>query len=318
MPYMGNDNDDVLNDSYYDLNNLNSPNNQNILNYEEQEKFEIRLTKDQIITVGNCPTRLIPDPPAKYVGKFLCKSDKNDNNSDDNALVLGMCAEKRKSDIEYKPGDSVAVSYILLRSLYSFNAKIINIREAVDEDRFDTGDMLNELTSIYGYNNYIFEVAPLTVPEKQQRREFFRMPLKIDIYYKPVSEADVKNMKNSDLKFDPELAKEIKRDADDGTLETDGGYSKLSTIDVSAGGFKCKYHVMIGVNAYLKCMLIVNNEALPVIARIVGVKPDERTPRLYDLRASFDKISDLVRDRLVKYIFYQQRQLQAKFLKRRF
>jgi c-di-GMP-binding flagellar brake protein YcgR len=144
------------------------------------------------------------------------------------------------------------------------------------------------------------------------------MSLKVDIYYKLISENDFAGIKTPYLKFDPEKAKEIKQEADAGLLETDKGYSKLSTTDISAGGFKCKHHIKIDVDTYLQCMLIINDEALPVIARAVGSQPDELNPQLYDLRASFDKISDTVRDRIVKYIFYQQRQLQAKFLKRRF
>ena len=310
MPY-----DEIYDELDYDSDDLKNQNDKNDRNdkndIDDRDALNIHLALEQIVTVSDIPTRLTPDPQAKYVGKFLYKNEYNE-------LTLGMCAERRKGDIEYAPGDSVAVSYILLRSLYSFNAQIISIREAVEEDRFYTEDMLNELTSIYGYNNFIFEVIPLTAPEKQQRREFFRMPLTIDIYYKPISELKMDTLKSADLKFELEEAREIKRDADEGFLEADEGYLKLSTMDVSAGGFKCRHHEKLDVNTYLDCKLIIENEALPVIARIVGTKTDERNPRLYNLRASFYKISDPVRDRLVKYIFYQQRQLQAKFLKRRF
>ena len=327
MLYQDSENNSI-NDFNYDF-IINEP--------EEPDEPEIRFTREQIITISECPTKSMPDPHAKYVGKFLYKTESN-------TLILGVCAERIQTDFaaNFAANSSVdnrniAVSYILLRSLYGFNAQIVSIREAVDDDRFYTGDMLDELSkNIHtsqishtsgDYNKYIFEVIPQTSPEKQQRREFFRMPLKIDIYYKPISKIEVDNIKSSDLKFDADQEKKMIYAADEGLLETEKGYLKLSTIDISAGGFRCKHHIGIDVNTYLECVLMINNingadsensEALPVIARTVGSVSDEFNPRLYDLRASFDKINDVVRNKLVKYIFYQQRQLQAKFLKRRF
>jgi len=210
------------------------------------------------------------------------------------------------------------VAHTALRSHYSFNVKITDIREALPEDNFDTRDMLGELTNINGYNNYIFEVFPVSRSEKQHRREFFRMPLRITVYYKPISQTAVENTTMTDLKFERELALEKKKDADEGLLEKEEGFYKLSTLDLSAGGFKCRYPAKIAVNTYLNCMLIIDGEALPVIGRIVRAKPDDYDPSVYNLHVSFCKISDPVRDRIFKYIFYQQRQSQAKFLKKRF
>ena len=116
MPYSENDNSGLPGDLNYDFNNLIDLNNLDNLNAEETDdiEIEIRLSRGQIITIGDCPTKLNPDPPAKYAGKFLYKIENN-------TLVMGVCAEKRKtaiSDIEYIPGDAVAVSYIMLRSRF--------------------------------------------------------------------------------------------------------------------------------------------------------------------------------------------------------
>ncbi|MCL2773822.1 MAG: PilZ domain-containing protein [Oscillospiraceae bacterium] len=300
-----------INDIYGELNSdIRNNDINNIYISDGGDEIDIILDPDEIITVSDCQSRLTPDPSVKYVGKFLRKTD-------DSLLILGICAEKRQG-IEYKAGDRAAVSYKALRSHYSFNVKITDIREVMPEDDFDTRDMLNELTSIHGYNNYIFEVFPVSQPEKQHRREFFRMPLRIEVYYKLIPEYIVDNMTMTDLKFEHELAAEKKKDADEGLLEKEEGFSKLFTLDFSAGGFKCRYPEKIAVNTYLYCMLIIDGEALPVIGRVVRSKADEDEPSVYDLHVSFCKISDPVRDRLFKYIFYQQRQTQAKFLKKRF
>ena len=277
---------------------------------EGRDEIDIRLAAEQKVMISDCPSKLNPDPPVKYVGKFLGKDE-------DNILTIGICAEKRKT-VGYNSGDFAAVSHTALRSIYSFNVRILDIRDVGPGDRFDTKDMFNELTSIHGYDNYILEVLPVTQPEKQQRREFFRMPLRIAAYCKPVSEYNVEHMTMTDLKFEHELAVEKKKDADEGILENEEGFLKLYTLDLSAGGFKSKCREKIAVNTYLNCMLIIDGEALPVIGRVIRLKPDEADPYIYDLHVSFCKISDPVRDRIVKYIFFQQRQIQAKFLKRRF
>jgi len=125
-------------------------------------------------------------------------------------------------------------------------------------------------------------------PENPQRREFYRMALETDIYYKPM----------------------------DAPKEEE--YRKLKTTDLSAGGFRCRSEIKLEEGEFLNCMLIAGYEALPVTARILKSLPDAGNPDLYDTRAIFYELDDQIRDRVVKYIFSKQRQAQSKLHKKKF
>ena len=125
-------------------------------------------------------------------------------------------------------------------------------------------------------------------PEKTQRREFYRMALEIEIYYKAIE------------------------------ASKDEEYQKLTTADLSAGGFKCCGEIKFEEGAFLNCMLIAGYEALPVTAQILKSQPDAEKPGLYETRAIFYELNDQIRDRVVKYIFSKQRQAQSKLHKKKF
>jgi len=277
---------------------------------------EIVLSKDQIIMVSERPAKikLDNDHLARYTGKFLHKNN--------NMLTMGVCVDTRR-EFEFKENDIICLAYVDIKSLYSVNVRIISVREAIEADGFEIKDMTAELNSLCKYNKYIIDVLPLSGPERHQRREFFRMPLSIDIYYKIIDANKIANITTSgDLKFEPEKAKETKKIADDGLLEKDGGYIKLTTVDLSAGGFRYQYQSGANIEAgtFLDCVIIINNEGLPAIAQVLSVKPpDEKYPdSSYDVRVLYYKMGDPVRDRIVRYIFAQQRKIQSKLFRRKF
>jgi len=271
---------------------------------ENEEVKEIHLSRGQIFMMGDKPTRSTPEPKIKYAGKFLGKRD--------HILTLGVCVEKQQ-ELEYKKNDVVDISYIELKSLYSFNAKILGITETLQDDDFEIYDMINELGSVYGYNKYKFDVIPMTEPEKHQRREFYRMPLGIEIYYKTVDAGKVEHITDGDLKFETEHGKEMKKIADSGMFEKEG-YLKLTTMDMSAGGFKCKSEIKAEAEDFWECIFLIKEEALPAVVQVLSSNPDQYDPSLYDIRAAFYKISDTVRDRLLKFIFFQERQPRSEFV----
>lgn len=99
--------------------------------------------------------------------------------------------------------------------------------------------------------------------------------------------------------------------------EKDGKYSKMTTADLSAGGFRCYTETQFEEGALLNCMLIAGYEALPATAQILSSAPGAEKPLLYDTRAIFYKLNDEIRDRVVKYIFSKQRQTHSKFYRRK-
>ena len=180
---------------------------------------------------------------------------------------------------------------------------------------------VNEI-ELYRNQIVMIEDIPENSGQRDERREFFRMLLSVDVYYKiiDIEKAGVDSQKLRDLnklKFDSEKAKEIKKIADEGILEKDMGYLKLATRDLSAGGFKyhCALDINIAVGDFLDCLVIINDEALPAIAQILSLSPDYEYPELYDVRALVHEISDPARDRVVRYIFAQERRIDSVFFK---
>ncbi|MCL2096611.1 MAG: PilZ domain-containing protein [Oscillospiraceae bacterium] len=220
-------------------------------------------------------------------------------------LTLGVYAD-REYGFYYAEGDIVEASFVQLRVRYKFNIKIIGFREASPEndgEDFEIDEASNQLDSIYGYDKYIVEAAAVSLPEKGQMREFFRMPLRISIYYK--------------IMEDGQSGEKIKERATKSRgmqyLEEEG-YLKLTTADISAGGFRSRTRAEFTEGGMLDCILIVGYDALPVTAKILKAKPDANDPYLYDVRAIFCDVSDSVRDKIMKYVLQQQKQQRARFL----
>jgi len=285
----------------------------NINNNKNAEKIEIDidLSKDNIFMMGDKPTRLVPGSLIKYTGRLLGLKD--------NIFTIGVCVGVTHG-LEYREGDIVDISYIRHKSLYSFDAIIMGMKKASKSEDFKVDekmDLLNESGGSDGYDKYLFNILPITKPEKHQRREFYRMPLRIDIYYKAVDADKLDNITDGSLKFDSDKAKEMKKNADGGLLEKEG-YSKLTTMDMSAGGFKCRNKLKVKTGDFLDCLLMIDDEALPAVVRILSANIDEYDTEAddyyYDIRALFYEISDPARDRLVKYIFYQERQIPSELI----
>jgi c-di-GMP-binding flagellar brake protein YcgR len=141
------------------------------------------------------------------------------------------------------------------------------------------------------------------------------MPLQMEIYCKELHENNIGEIKDADLKFETEKAKKHKREADEGILEEEAGYFKIVTADVSAGGFMFKSQFTFEAETYMECMLIVDREALPAVAKVIRSRNDDILEAQI-VHAAFHKISEPVRDRLIKYLISHQRYSQSKFSKR--
>lgn len=232
-------------------------------------------------------------PVTSHTGKFLHKNN--------NMLTLVICSEIKGDSrhcFEYEDDEDISILFTENKCLFCFDARIKKIREADGSD---------------GFEEFKIDVIPLTVPQKWQRREFYRMPLSTDIYYKITEPDKIKDIIGSGaLKFDPDKSKEIKKIAGEGLLEKEMGYSKLTTVDLSAGGFRYHSKEDIKEKIILDCLIIINDEAVPATAQILSSKPDFQYPDLYDVRALFEEISDPARDRVVRYIFAQERQNYSK------
>ena len=230
---------------------------------EPEMKIEVNLNKGQTLMIADDTLRrTVKDPSVKYTGKYLFKTGFE--------LTIGVdTGIKRKPKLE--EGDIVFITYTDQKFLFSFNAVMTGVRKASP----DSSGV-----------KYIFDIIPITTPEKQQRREFYRINLSTDIlYYK-------------------------KTETGEG-IETE---IKMKTLDLSAGGFRAKSKTPIKSGSVLECTVAIGHEALPVSVKILSAKQEDINDTkngLYDVRAIFYDMSDQIRDRIVRYIFARQRQVHA-------
>jgi len=281
----------------------------------------INLKPEQVVAFGETEEamdssgQIMSEP--QYYGKFLKTGKKN-------SLIFGVCVTKGSSLI-YRVNEEIDISYNdpAARAKYKFRAIVSETRQAVlnenGKDEFDIQhDMLNELKgrSPSDIDKWILEARAVSKPSASNRREFFRLPLQMTIYYKNVAPEHTERVKEADLKFEAEAAKRDKEKADAGLLEKSAGYAKLMTSDVSAGGFMFKSTGAVEPETYMECMLIVDKEAFPVIAKTVRCGEDDILGG-YFINAAFIKISEPVRDRLMRHLLnMQQRQRNLKFARR--
>ena len=252
-----------------------------------------------------------------HYGKHLSRDMKN-------ILTFGIWNDKLdnpENELPYKNGDDIDVEYTEAQMKYRFRAKVIDARRVLEEEENDLefadsapNDNINAKIDKY---IYIIKMMALSPPEPANQREFFRMPMQMEIYFKDISEKHVYDMKDTYLKFEADTARMRKREADEGVLEDKAGYSRLLTADISAGGFMFKSPVLFAkAETYLDCMLIVDREAIPVIAKVLRSREDNVLDG-YFVHVQFIKISEPVRDRLVKHLISLQKKQRRAMASRR-
>ena len=273
----------------------------------------IKMREKQMITFGSPADLSAKKTSSEHCGRYLSKSGAN-------TLILGIYAAK-EDILKYDVNDELVIYYLDSNIKYHFKARIVHMRPEISEDEFEINendidkDILNELKNKPAADKYIIEAAALTRPEINNKREFFRMTLQMEIYFKKVIFEELDEITEADLKFEIAQAMRYKKEADEGILDEEAGYTKIITADISAGGFMFKSPVHFELEMFMECMMMVDREALPVVAQVLRSRHDEILDG-YFVHAQFYKISEPVRDRLVKYLFNQQRQQQSRFLRR--
>ena len=276
------------------------------------ENSNIKMTTENVITLGSPANLLTEKNIPEFYGKYIAASGKNN-------LVLGIYASK-EDILKYSANSEIIIYYLYSNVKYHFKAKIIYVRPAIAEDSFEIdekevdSDIINEFKKKSGTDIYIMEVAAETMPEISNKREFFRLPLQMEIYFKEIAIANIEDITETDLKFEISKAVMYKKEADSGILDEEAGYLKIITADISAGGFMFKSPAHFELEMFLECMMMVDREALPAVAKVLRSRHDEILNG-YFIHAQFYKISEPVRDRLIKYLINRQRR-QTRFLRR--
>ena len=264
----------------------------------------VNLRLEQIVTYGEVMNPVTKKSEPEFYGRYLY-NDRKDN------MIFGLCAYKNQ-EFKYKINDGIDIIYIDAKIKYKLRARISDLWHALPDEEFAVNDMLNELKGNLNVDKYMLVVNPLGKPQIHTQREFFRLPLQMEIYYKEVPGNNINALDESELRFEITKARSFRREAEQGVLEEEAGYSKLITADISGGGFMYKSHYFVESDTYLECMMMVDREALPAIAKIIKSSDDDILGG-YIVRVQFEKISEPVRDRLVRFLISSQRKQQRKF-----
>jgi hypothetical protein len=268
----------------------------------------VRIRADQVIAFNE---RLNADTSrfeVEYYGKYLYR-DRKDN------LVFGLCAPKWVA-LKYKVNSEIEISYMDMdvKEKYKVSVRVLTVSN-VSEDAFEIEQtMANELKENFEVDRYVLAVTALSKPVLNTQREFFRLPVEMEIYYREIEAGDIDKM-NEKLRLEVKSARTHKKEADAGILEEEAGYFKIITADISAGGFMFKSAESME-EQYMECMMIVDMEALPAIAKILRSREDKKFPGGYIVHVQFCRINEAVRDRLVRHLLNLQRQQQHRYLRR--
>lgn len=280
---------------------------------KKEEFFTVDIVAGQLVYITDIPSAYDNNPPIIHHAKLLSYFD--------GILTMAFCVMKNHG-LQYGVGSKIAVSYVELKDNFLFHAKILSLRPMMEGDPFsvlEMGDFLDDnLYSSEAYDVYIVGLGALSQIAKHQRRAYYRSKIGVDIYYKPISENEARE-NDPKVKFATQDRAEEKKKAEQGYYERTLGYGKLKTLDISAGGFKFLSTSMFRVQTHLDCMIMLEYEALPVISKVLACTPAQRdrdNNRFYAIRCCYVEVNDAIRDRVMKFIFEQERKIQKRLSNR--
>lgn len=157
---------------------------------------------------------------------------------------------------------------------------------------------------------YMLDIQLIGKLEKHQRRQYFRLmcDMKLEHRAETVKEAELKDkIQNNTFADEDEKQKCIKEFQ---SLEFE--WLQGEVVDVSGGGirFKCNEEYAPESVIVLKVPVVsdVNGSLIPLQARVIRCTKDYAGAYArYDVRAEFLNIDNRIREKLVRYIFDEQR-----------
>jgi len=97
--------------------------------------------------------------------------------------------------------------------------------------------------------------------------------------------------------------------------KADGHYNKGHVMDISGGGIRLYTERYIPPNAQIECKIKLDERQEIVLnGNVLRVRRVQDTEHQYDIGISFVDIPEIIRDRIISFIFEQQRFLRNKGL----
>jgi c-di-GMP-binding flagellar brake protein YcgR len=154
---------------------------------------------------------------------------------------------------------------------------------------------------------YLLTVIMKTDPVKIQRREFFRVDYVTQMEYYSISEeiAQMKTMKEVLLAI--ENTQDAKEDAQKG---------QGNTQDISGGGTRFSSREPMERDSYLLLVFHLSNERMDesfeLIGQVIATEPNPKVAGLYINRIAFLFKNLKDRERIVRFVFEEERRIRSK------
>lgn len=135
-------------------------------------------------------------------------------------------------------------------------------------------------------NLALLKIQTLSQIQKIQRREFFRFDINIPVNYRVIESINTKSKDE---------------------------YIETITRDLSGGGLCMRLKEPIKVDKYLECELFITTK-VQFIGRVVRLTEYDtmQGPYKYEIGVYFERIDDAMREKIISYIFQEQRRLLKK------
>ncbi|MDE5864499.1 MAG: flagellar brake domain-containing protein [Lachnospiraceae bacterium] len=152
-------------------------------------------------------------------------------------------------------------------------------------------------------NLFMVELEPQDILKKVQRREYFRFPCRTRIDYRIVDEPELGIIEAGDT-YKP----------DDALLE----WKNAIMLDLSGGGiyFVADVAENNGAMVEVRFNIVLGNKGTVVYsyAKIMRVERNQNKPTIYDHHIQFWRMEHHKREKIIRYIFEQQRKNRSQQL----
>ena len=160
-------------------------------------------------------------------------------------------------------------------------------------------------------NLYYLAVSIISELKRDQRRQYFRLEKIIPLKYRVVSDLEMRLryfMEKKAYKDDRE-----KRIVTEKLAQLEGVFSDGTIVNVSGGGIKFSSALDHPAGTVLNVVFALDEQiVIEAQAKVIGVALIPNSKGLKEYRCEFDKIKKEIREKIVRYVFSEERKQRQK------
>ena len=144
---------------------------------------------------------------------------------------------------------------------------------------------------------YLVELSLVTKLKKNQRREFYRLECLIDLNYCIINHEVYDATKTKEITYFADLcSKKVKE--------------KAIIIDISGGGIRFAASYLLGEKTYVYLEFNLGSIPIKVLGEVIYSSFMKHRDDIYEIRVKFVDITSDVRERIIRYIFEEERKIR--------